>query len=185
MTKKREPWYVHAVLYVIIAILVYVLIRVAIVDPTDYMQKEAYYKSESRLRMNNIRQAEILWQKKKSTYTDNMDSLVNFVKTNEAVLALINGVDTLTMKSTNPFVSLKNGSFIPDSLMKSPKSNKPYILKVDTTHTIDTVVNLRGKIIRVDEKTVIGTIYFLECPDGYGTIGDLESQTRKNTSSWE
>ncbi len=41
------------------------------------------------------------------------------------------------------------------------------------------------KIVRVDTTTVIGSLYYLECPDGYGTVGDLESPTLRNTASWE
>ncbi len=43
MSKKSEPWYIHAVLYVIIAILVVVLIKVAVIDPTEHIQSENYY----------------------------------------------------------------------------------------------------------------------------------------------
>ena len=58
-------------------------------------------------------------------------------------------------------------------------------MQIDTTVTIDTVINRRGKVVRVDTATVIGTLYYVECPDGYGTIGDLESPTLRNTASWE
>jgi len=185
MTKKGEPWYIHAILYVVIAILVYVLIRVAIIDPTDYIQKETYYRSESHLRMDNIRQAEILWDKQNKQYTDDLEKLVSYIKTDSAVHELMTGMDTLTNRSTNPFDNLTNGKFEPDSLLFSPKSHSRYKLMVDTTTTIDTVINRRGKIVRVDTNTVIGTLYYIECPDGYGTIGSLESPTLKNTASWE
>ena len=185
MAKKSEPWYIHAVLYVIIAILVYILVRVAIIDPTDYIQNETYFRSESQLRMDNIRQAQILWQRQNDQFTDNLDELVNYVKTDTTVNALMVGVDTLTNRSTNPFKNLTAGDFIPDSLTISPKSGMNYSMKVDTTITIDTVINRRGRIVKIDTTTVIGTLYLLECPDGYGSIGDLENQGLKNTASWE
>jgi hypothetical protein len=185
MTKKSEPWYIHAILYVVIAILLVVLIKVAIIDPADHIQKEEYYRGESILRMDNIRQAQILWQKKNEKFTDNLSELVSYVKNDSTVQQLIVGIDTLTNRSTNPFKSLTTGEFTPDSLMFSPKSHKPYNLQIDTTVTIDTVINRRGKIVRVDTTTVIGSLYFLECPDGYGTVGDLESPTLRNTASWE
>lgn len=58
MNKKAEPWYIHAVLYVIIFILAIILIQVAIIEPQDVVEKERYFKSESRIRMANIREAE-------------------------------------------------------------------------------------------------------------------------------
>lgn len=185
MTKKSEPWYIHAILYVVIAILLVVLIKVAIVDPADHIKKEEYYRSESQLRMDNIRQAQILWQKNNEQYTDNLSKLISYVKNDSVVHDLIVGIDTLTNRSTNPFKSLTTGEFTPDSLMFSPKSHSPYILQIDTTVSIDTVINRRGKIVRVDTTTVIGSLYYVECPDGYGTVGDLESPTLRNTASWE
>lgn len=185
MTKKSEPWYIHAILYVIIAILIVVLIKVAILDPTEHIKKEEYFRTESRLRMDNIRQAQILWQKENDQYSDNLDQLTTYVKTDSIVKSLIEGVDTLTNRSTNPFKNLTSGVFEPDSLLFSPKSHSYYVLQIDTTTTIDTVINQRGRIVRVDTNTVIGTVYYLECPDGYGTIGDLESPTLRNTASWE
>ncbi len=73
---RHEPWYVHAVLYVIIVVLSYVLIRVAILDPTEVIETEKYYKSESRARMLNLRQAQILYDDVNGKYTDNLDSLI-------------------------------------------------------------------------------------------------------------
>lgn len=185
MNQKGSNWYIHAVLYVIIAVLAYILIRVAIIDPTEHITSENFYQTESRLRMENIKQAQILWQKKFNRFTDKLDSLVHFVKTNDEVQNLIVGIDTLTNRSTNPFKNLSIGEFAPDSLLFSPKSHRPYLLKVDTTTTVDTIINRVGKIIKIDTKTVIGTLYFLQCPDGYGTIGDIESPNLRNTASWE
>ncbi len=185
MNKKGEPWYIHAALYFIIAILTYALIRVAIIDPSNYIEHENYYSNESHLRMENIRQAEILWEKKNEKFTDNLKELINFVKTDSTVASLIVGVDTLTNRSTNPFKNLSNGKLDFDSIMYSPVSHTPYILKIDTTVSIDTVVNPRGDIIKIDTVTNIGSIYFLKCPDGYGTIGDTAVMALKNTASWD
>lgn len=185
MSKKGEPWYIHGALYVIIAILIYILIRVAIIDPTDHIQSENYFRSESQLRMDNIRQAQIQWEKKNKSYTDNLQELVSFVKSDSAVNALIVGVDSLTNRSTNPFKNLTVGSFVPDSLLLAPKSQSQFLIQIDTTTTIDTIINKYGKMTKIDTTTVIGSIYYVECPDGYGTIGDLESPSLKNTASWE
>ncbi len=183
--RKSEPWYIHTVLYVIIVVLVYLLIRVAIIDPTETLEQEKSYKNESRLRMSNLREAEILWEKKHGNYTDNLDSLIHFIKTDSSVLLAINGIDTVTGKSTNPFIELSNGGFSADSLYKTPKSQKPYILKYDESTEIDTVIDVRGRLVKIDTISIIGTRYLLECPDGYGKIGDEFSDALRNTASWE
>ncbi len=186
MIKRSEPWYIHAALYVVIAILTYILIKVAIIDPTNYIEKENYYRTESRLRMDNIRQAEILWQKQYKRYTDDLDSLIMFIKTDSTVAQVMAGIDTITGKSTNPFKKLTIGEFIPDSIKYTPKSHSIYILQVDTSTSIDTVINFRtGKISRIDTNIVIGTRYYVEDPDGYGTIGSVDNEALKNTASWE
>ncbi len=158
MRKKSEPWYIHGAIYLVIAILVYVLIKVAIIDPTEYIHTENYNRSESQLRMDNIRQAQIQWERQNENYSDNLEDLISFIKTDSNVNALIVGIDTLTNRSTNPFKNLNVGSFEADSLLFSPKSHSRYIVKVDTNTSIDTVINRRGKIVRVDTNTVIGSL---------------------------
>jgi hypothetical protein len=182
---KPEPWYIHAILYFIIVILVVVLVKVAIIDPKDIVEKEKYYKQESHLRMKNIKQAEILWNKKYGHFTGNLDSLINFIKTDPMVDSVMNAFDSLSRRPANPFVALTSGKFTPDSLYRTPKTHSPYILQVDTSISADTVIGRRNKIIRVDSTVVIGNRYYLEDPDGYGSVGSLESDALKNTASWE
>ena len=62
MSSKAEPKYIHLILYVIIAALVVLLIKVAYIDPNQIIEKEKYFKTESRLRMSNLREGERLWQ---------------------------------------------------------------------------------------------------------------------------
>jgi len=185
MSAKSEPWYLHAGLYVIVLLLVYLLIRVAIVEPTKVVEAEKYFKTESRLRMDNLRQAQILWEKNFGSYTDNTDSLIYFVNSDTTIAKLITGVDTITGRSTNPFKLLSHGQFNTDSLLITPKTHSSYILQVDTTVSLDSVINRRGNLIKVDTVIAIGSIYYVECPDGYGSIGDLNSEALKNTASWE
>ncbi|MCG6914075.1 hypothetical protein LJE86_09180 [bacterium BMS3Abin03] len=195
MSTRKDPWYIHAALYVVIAILTLLLIKVAIIDPTDYVESEKANKTESRLRMDNIRQAEILWQKKYGRFTSNLDSLVLFIKHDPFVDSVVSAFDSLTMKSANPFKPLythKNlpdslfwQDFTPDSLKWSPKTHTPYILQIDTSIAIDTVINRRGKITRIDSTVVYGNRYYLEDPDGYGTVGSVDNDALKNTASWE
>ena len=185
MTSKPEPWYIHATLYVVIAILVVVLVKVAILDPKDIVESEKFYKNESRLRMSNIKQAEILWEQQHKAFTDNLDTLINFVKYDPNVQEVINGFDTVIQRSSNPFVPLSHGEFAADSLFKTPKSWANYVLQIDTSVNIDTVTNRYGRIKRIDTTIVLGKRYFLKDPDGYGTIGSLTDDALKNTSSWE
>jgi hypothetical protein len=135
--------------------------------------------------MFNIREAQILWEEKFGSFTDNLDSLVIFVKTDPFVDSVVNAFDSLTMKPANPFKPLSHGEFTADSLMRTPKSFSTYIIQIDTSISVDTVVNRRGNIIRIDSTVVLGTRYFLEDPDGYGTIGDLYNDALKNSASWE
>lgn len=183
--KKSEPWYIHTALWVVIVILAYILIRVAIINPSEYVAQEKYFKNESRLRMDNLRQAEILYAGKYDRFSGSIDTLKAFVENDTSVTNLVNGVDSLTGRSTNPFKKLSSGTFNFDSLYATPKSFSPYILQVDTTISVDTVINRRGRITSIDTSIVIGTKYFINDPDGYGSIGSLSSAALKNTASWE
>ena len=195
MKTSKDPWYLHAALYVVIAILTLLLIKVAIIDPTDYVETEKVNKTESLLRMDNIRSAEILWQKKYGRFTPNLDSLVLFIKHSPFVDSVVNAFDSLTMKSANPFKPLYSNKnipdslfwkdFTPDSLRWSVKTHRSFILQIDTSIAIDTVINRRGKITRIDSSIVYGNRYYLEDPDGYGTIGSVDNDALKNTASWE
>lgn len=182
---KTEPAYIHIILYIIIAALTIVLIKVAIIDPKKIVDEQDYSRHESRLRMKNLKEGEILWDKKYGRFTGNLDSLVNFIKVDSSVDSAMNSVDSITNRSANPFVKLSNGEFTPESLYYAPQSHRRYVLEIDTTSSIDTVVNRRGKIIRIDTTQKIGTMYFLKDPDGYGTIGSKTDKSLKNTASWE
>lgn len=184
MFKKEDPWYIHAVLIVVILVLFYFLIRVAIIDPTDIVETNRAYTLESQRRMDNLRQAQILWQKKYGSYTDNLDSLINYIKVDPDVQKLMVTVDSLTGKSRNPFVKLTNGVFEPESLYHSPRTLTRYILKIDVNEVADTIVDAKGKIKDIKNTVVKGKLYYIECPDGYGTIGDIEKSTMLNASSW-
>jgi hypothetical protein len=182
---KSEPWYIHAVLYAIIIILTLVLIKVAIIDPKKIVNIEKYSKKESRLRMKDLKVAEMLWEKKHGRFSGSLDSLITFLRTDPSVDSAKNATDSLTNKSANPFVNLSNGEFTPESLYYAPQSHRHYTLQIDTATALDTLVNRRGKIMKVDTVTKIGNLYYLEDPDGYGSIGSLTDTTQKNTASWE
>ena len=185
MDIQTDPWYIHAGLYLVIAILTVLLVKVAIIDPHDYVETEKYNKKESRLRMTNLKEAQILWERKYGNYSGNLDALIEFIKSDPYVDSVVNAFDSLIMKPANPFESLSNGEFVPDSLRWSPKSHSVYVLQIDTAVVIDTVINRRGKITRVDTTINFGTRYYLEDLDGYGTVGSLDTDALKNTASWE
>jgi hypothetical protein len=184
-SQTSDPWYIHAALYLVIAILSVLLIKVAIIDPKNAVEQDKFWKTESRLRMNNLKAAEILWQKKFGNFTDNIDKLISFVKTDKFVDSVMNAFDSLTMKPANPFKLLSHGEFTPESLKLSPKSFQSYILQIDTSVSVDTTINRKGVVVKVDTTLSLGTKYFLQDPDGYGTVGDLYNDALKNTSSWE
>lgn len=182
---KPEPWYIHAGLYALIVILIIVLVKVAIIDPKEIVSAEKYNRAESRLRMTNLKEAEILYQKKYGRFTGNLDSLINFVKNDPMVDSVVNAIDSITMRPANPFKPLSHGEFTPDSLMRAPKSNEKYIVQIDTTLEVDTVVNRQNKVLRIDSTLTIGNLYYIEDPDGYGSIGSIENEALRNTPSWE
>ncbi len=185
MQQTGEPWYLHAGLYAVILILVYVLIRVAIIEPQEVIEKEKFFKQESRLRMSDLRVGEKLWQAQYNRYTDNLDSLIAYLKTSPSVEKAMNRIDSVTGKAANPFVELSSGGYAWDSLFRTPKSHQFYDLEIDTSTNYDTVINRYGKITRVDTTQKIGTRYQITDPDGYGKIGDLYNEALKNTASWE
>lgn len=183
--KKTESWYIHAVLMVIIAALTVLLIYVAIIEPNEIIEKENYWRTESRLRMANLKSAEILWEAKHKTFTDNLDSLIHFLKTDISVEKALTSWDSITQRSLNPFDTLTNHTLVWDSLFKTPKTFKFYVVTVDTSVNVDTVINPRGRIISIDTIVEIGKLYKIEDPDGYGSIGDVKIEALKHTVSWE
>lgn len=182
---QSEPWYIHAGLYTVIVVLIIVLVKVAIIDPKEVVQQEKYNRKESRLRMTNLKESQILYQKKYGRFTDNLDSLIYFVKNDPMVDSIKSAIDPLSKRPSNPFVALSHGEFAPESLFTTPKSSQRYIMQIDSTVQVDTVINPRGRVIRIDTTLVIGGRYYIEDPDGYGAVGSLDSDARKNTPSWE
>jgi hypothetical protein len=185
MNSRTEPWYIHAALYVVIAVLVYILIQVAIIQPNKTVAAENYFRQESRLRMDNIKEAQILYFQKNNRFTPHLDSLVYFLKNDRLVDSVRNAYDSLSRRPADPFKKLTTGEFTPDSLLRTPKTYSTYIVTVDTSTSIDTIMNRQGKMLRVDTNTVIGSRYYIEDPDGYGSIGSVENDALRNTASWE
>ncbi len=173
-THKSEPAYIHIILVLIIVGLTYLLIQVAILEPQRVLVQEQFFKEESRIRMSNIKQLELLYKEKFGKYTDSFDSLFNLFKSTPAISEK---VDSL-------FKPSKYGLFVLDSLKWSPKSHREYILKIDSTMQVDSVFTKTGRFLRMDTTIVKGEIYYVECPDGYGSIGDLSNPAKVNSTSW-
>jgi len=195
MSKKAEPWYLHAGLWAIIVVLVVILIQVSITGPNQIVKTREYNKQESRLRMKNLKQAQILYNGKFGRYTDNLDSLINFIKTDTSLRKLMTQFDTVKvysikgdstiLVSKNPFFNLVSGPFNYDSLYITPKSGRLFIVNVDTLLEVDTVINRRGKIVKIDSITTIGKRYLIKNPDNDDKIGDVDSDALLNTESWD
>ncbi|MBE2280925.1 MAG: hypothetical protein IAE91_11080 [Ignavibacteriaceae bacterium] len=185
MEKKYDPWYIHAGLYVVIAGLVAILIKVAVIDPQAIVAQENYWKNESRLRMLNLREAMNLYSQTNGKYTNNMDSLITFLKTSKLVDSLLTKNNPVTGKPYSIFKKLSTGEVNFDSIRFSTKVHQLYMLSIDTTHTADTTINQFGKVVKIDSTKLIGTKYLIEDPSGYGSVGDLKNDALKNTASWE
>lgn len=109
------------ILKIVIVILAAVLVYV-IYEPYQIQAQEESYRSESRLRMLNIRAAQLQHIGQYGRYASTLDSLVTFIQT------LPDSVRTTS------FVALSGGTFTPQSLLVAPKSGQPYMLaSVDTT----------------------------------------------------
>jgi len=173
-SRKSEPAYIHIILILIIVGLTYLLIQVAILEPQRVLEQERYFKEESRLRMLNLKQLELLYKEKTGKYTDSFDSL----------FALFRKDPNISSKADSLFRPLSNGQFVLDSLRWSPKSHTEYILKIDSTLQVDSVFTKSGRFLRMDTTLVKGEIYYIECPDGYGSIGDLTNPNKVNQTSW-
>lgn len=184
-SKNEDPWYIHAGLYLIVAILTFLLIKVAVIDPSAEVEVEKYFKNETRLRMSNLKEAQILFQKKHGAFSGDLNTLVNFIRNDRFVDSVVTAFDSLTMKPANPFINLSDGNFVPDSLYHSPKTFERFVMKIDSAEVIDSVVTPSGKFLRLDKKKVVGTKYYIEDPAGYGTIGSIDNDALKNTASWE
>ncbi|MEX2116038.1 MAG: hypothetical protein WEB37_04070 [Bacteroidota bacterium] len=136
------------VIVVLFGILLYVLY-----EPYQIRNAEESFKRESRARMLNLRQGQLLHIGTHSRYATHLDSLVEFIRSRpDSVLA-------------SYFQPLTLSGFVPDSLLHTPKTWRPYqLITVDTT---------------VIKK------YLVDDPDGYGSIGSLTDDQRVNKPSWE
>jgi hypothetical protein len=142
------------VLKIVIVLLIGVLVY-TIWEPFDIIRTQDQLRTESRLRMSNIRNAQMFYFAQHQTYQRDLDSLIYWITTDSLVIA----------KQDSLFKPLQTGEFIAESLKFSPQSHETYILEVDDTSTTHR--------------------YYLECPDGYGFVGSLTDVSQLHRASWE
>lgn len=142
------------VLKVIIVLLLGVLIY-TIWEPFEIIRTEEQQRTESRLRMANLRNAQMFHFGEHQSYVKELDSLITWIKTDSLVIE----------KRDSLFKPLTINYFEPDSLKRSPRSHREYILEVDDTSTTHR--------------------YYIECPDGFGFVGDLDDVSQLHRASWE
>ncbi|MEX0927779.1 MAG: hypothetical protein WDZ53_00135 [Balneolales bacterium] len=109
---------------------------------------------QTRQRMVNVRDALIAYERENEDFPENLDSLVEFLKTNEQ------------MRNQGPELFQERAplTYNPDSIIFSPRSGERF------NYTL------------VD--TIRPNIYLLQDPDTEDRIGDLERTTLLNATSW-
>ncbi len=139
----------------IVIVLLFGVLVYTIWEPFEIIKTQEQQRTESRLRMANIRNAQMFYFTQYQTYQKDLDSLVYWIQTDSLAVA----------KRDSLFKPLITGVFEPESLKYSPRSHEQYALAVDDTSTTHR--------------------YFLECPDGYGFVGSLEDVSQLHRASWE
>lgn len=153
MTGHRKPRG-SIVLKIIIVLLLGVLVY-TIWEPYEIKRTEARQRSESRLRMANLRNAQMFYYSQFQTYQKDLDSLITWIESDSLAVA----------KQDSIFKPLITGDFEPESLKYSPRSHEPYTIEVD-----DSSATHR---------------YYIECPDGFGYVGSIDDLSQLHRASWE
>ncbi|MBK7866298.1 MAG: hypothetical protein IPJ75_04495 [Ignavibacteriales bacterium] len=166
-----------------IIILAVALLKVAYIDPKKYSEQEENFKTESRLRMYNLRSAQKAYFDKNERFCGNIDELIGFLRSLGLDSTLTLGSDSL--ESEFVFRPLSNGKFVIDSLKFSPKIYLPYSFALDSARVIDSVFAENGDFIRVDTTFTPGNRFKITDPSGYGSVGNLFFDALKYSASWE
>jgi hypothetical protein len=167
----------------IIVILAVVLLKVVYLDPKAQSEQEENFKTESRLRMYNLRSAQKAYFDKNERFSGNIDELLNFIRS----LGIDSTLSPVKDSSDSGFSFrlLSNGKFVIDSLKFSPKVYLPYSFALDSTRVIDSVFTENGQFIRVDTSFTMGNRFKITDPSGYGSVGNLFFDALKYSASWE
>lgn len=167
----------------VIVILTAILFKVVYLDPMRISEQEENFKTESRLRMHNLRSAQKIYFDKNERFSGNIDELIEFIRSLGIDSNLPAGKDSL--ESEYAFKLLTNGKFVIDSLKFSPKVYHPYSIALDSSRVIDSVFAEDGEFIRVDTSFTKGNRFKITDPSGYGSVGNLFFDAFKYSASWE
>lgn len=148
--KARGSILLKIIIVILLAVLIYTLW-----EPYEIRRTEDRHRAESRLRMTNIRNAQMFYFRQYQTYQREIDSLITWIESDSLVIA----------KSDSLFQPLRVGEFVADSLRYSPRSHRSYIIEVD-----DTSATHR---------------YYIECPDGFGSVSSIDDLSQLHRPSWE
>jgi hypothetical protein len=124
------------IIVLLTAVLVYVMY-----EPHRIQAEDAYFQAESRLRMINIRAAQLQVLGLRGRYASTLDSVVSFIESLP---------DSARSAAFSP---LSSGTFTPRSLLSAPKSNRPYVLV-----TVDTLAPKRYLLEDPDGYGSIGSL---------------------------
>jgi type II secretory pathway pseudopilin PulG len=142
---------IQVVLAIVIIGLTYWL-YISITEPWQVVERQQELTQQTRSRMTDVRNALIRYERANNRFPGTLDSLVIFVKE-----------DSLLQAQQD---SLFGPTFVPDSLIFSPRTGKQFDYAVNDTARVRT--------------------YLLEDPDSRDRIGTLEPDpTRLNAASWE
>ncbi len=148
--KPRGSLVLKIVIVLLLGVLVY-----TIWEPYEIIRTEDRQRAESRLRMGNIRNAQMFYYSQYQTYQKDLDSLIYWIQSDSLVIA----------KRDSIFTALTTGPFEPESLRYSPRSHQNYIIEVD-----DTSATHR---------------YYVECPDNFGYVSSIDDLSQLHRASWE
>jgi hypothetical protein len=148
--KARGSILLKIIIVLLLAVLIYTLWQ-----PYEFKRTEARQLSESRLRMTNIRNAQMFHYREFQTYQRDLDTLITWIKSDSLVIA----------KSDSLFRPLLVGEFVADSLRYSPRTHRQYIIEVDDSSSTHR--------------------YYIECPDGFGFVSSIDDLSQLHRPSWE
>jgi hypothetical protein len=146
---------ISLVLFVVILALAYLLYD-SITTPYEKVKQQQAMTEAVRTRMSNVRTALNRFKSaNENKFPANLDSLMLFVKTDSATVALSDSL----FKEMPPFV------FNVDSLLYSPRTGNRFYYALNDT--------------------IRPNIYLLKDPDSNDVIGDTLRTTSLNAASWE
>lgn len=148
---KEKGSIILKVVIVLLAVVLYFIIS----SPWQAKVEADKIKLQSRVKMAQIRSAELVYVANKGNYSESLNELISFIKNDPYLSTKIDSV-----------FNLKEGTeFNIETLNISPVTNTEYKYQVDNNSVIKK--------------------YYLECPGGSGSVGSMTDDDKVNKSSWE